>query len=173
MSSADPGIVERYLPLLSSRAQRFVGDAMSYEEAYAWGALGLVRAAKRYDCTREDASFARLAQRAIDASITDGLRKVMGRKIRKIASSLDAMEFWDAPSQDDTASEAVDACIRQQLAVHLEELDQESQLLLKLRYWHDKTYSQIAVALEITESAVAALHRRALVSLRAKLEETT
>lgn len=145
---------------------------MPFEEAYAWGALGLVRAAKRYDCKREDASFARLAQRAIDASITDGLRKVMGRKIRKVASSLDAMEFWDAPSKDDTAEEAVDSCLRQQIGEFMTDLDEQSQLLLRLRYWHDRTYAQIAAALEITEPAVVALHRRALASLRARLEET-
>ncbi len=166
-STIDPMVVERYVPLLIKRAQRYSSPAFPFEETYAWGAVGLCKAARYYDPKR---NFASLAIRAIDASITDGMRQAFGRNMSKTQNaSLDAMEFWDAPSTDCTEAETIlnlESEIVQRALAELPEIQQE---VVRQRYWQERTFVQIAVALRISYSQVKKLHLQAIESLRMTL----
>lgn len=160
-------VIERYIPLLKKRAHRWVGDGMPYEEAYAWGALGLVKAARYYDPSR---NFASLAIRAIDSSITDGLRSSLGRNnIKRQNLSMSQMPNFDVAANDDTHQEIELLFIRAEVKVALESLDQRQRVVIRLHYWLGKPMTQIAEALEITTGAAQKLHRNALACLQNEL----
>lgn len=161
LTQAQQLIVESYLPLVARRARRFAGELMEFEDAAAYGAIGLCKVAPRFT---PDRNFASLAIRAIDCAIMDALRRRMGANGCKLntASMSEDADFEDARAE---FTEAVE------LRHALRSLPAQEQIVVRLIYMFGRTFSQIAAALEMRESAVSMTHRSAIAMLRTSLSE--
>lgn len=101
---------------------------------------------------------------AVRNAVADGLRRDRRRLdlVRRAAERRDPLFVETTPTQP-----------REELRHHLDRLDEESRELLLMRHVAGLTFEQIALALAENRNTVAARYRRAMESLRVRLEGTT
>ena len=178
--------IEGNLPLVHKLANRFRGRGVEYEELYAAGCVGLVKAVDRFEPER-GLCFSTYAVKA--ARVRDQLSANGEPRISDIAQALgvtpeEAAEALCAgipPVSLDHGGEdgeplpvpsasGEDALIdRLALRQCLSELSGEDREILMLRYFRRKTQSETAQILGMTQVMVSRRERKLLKELREQL----
>jgi RNA polymerase sigma factor for flagellar operon FliA len=183
--------IKAHLDLVKSIAgdvrARPLGRGMELDDLVAYGAIGLVEAATRFE--ERGVPFPAFARRRILGAIIDGIRtqhwfgRRADRRLRVDRVGHDWQVAVDArdPAHNDvrrngrpmvcptTETEDVTA----QVAAALRGLPVLERRVVELHHYQEKTITQAAKELRIGRPRASRLHARALVTLRAAIEETT
>jgi RNA polymerase sigma-B factor len=159
------GLIEAHLPLVRAVARRYAGLGEELDDLVQVGAVGLVKAAERFDPSR-GVAFATFAAPAIEGEVRRHLRK-RTRSLR-IPQELHQMEAELHRSNGDLSA-ALGSDNRLLLARGLRALDQRERRIVFLRFNADMTERQIAQAVGISQAHVSRLLDGALATLRNEL----
>ena len=141
--------IEGNLPLVHKLANRFRGRGVEYEELYAAGCVGLVKAVDRFE-----------PERGLCFS-TYAVPVILG-EIRRL--------FRDGEPLPVPSASGEDALIdRLALRQCLSELSGEDREILMLRYFRRKTQCETAQILGMTQVMVSRRERKLLKELREQL----
>ncbi len=137
------------------------------EDLISAGTLGLVRAARHFDCSRQVA-FSTYAYIRIRGAVIDELRQrsfvsseAHGR-IRTIRTAYE--EHLAAGGRPPTDEELIQA-----LSAAIQELPEKERLTILLYYERDLTMKEAGEVLKVSESRVSQLHASALFKLSMEL----
>ena len=184
---AEETLVQRNLALVKSIVKKYLGRGVEYDDLFQLGCMGLVKAIQ----VKVSRSVKELAVRAV--SVQERLRRTTGSEpgvqeiarelgvdAEEVALALDAgrphlslnesrFEDDDGERQDflaDTAAEGkmFDRLLLKELLV---KLDARERQLIVMRYFKDRTQTQIAEVLGVSQVQVSRIERRALQELRA------
>lgn len=157
-------VAERDLPLVKHAASRFIGRGEELSDLIQTGAVGLIKAAERFDPSR-GTRFSTYAYSMITGEIMRYLRKRRGL----ITVSLDELHdegfspaetFAEYP---DAFERAEDRIFAEQLISSLPERERE---LIRLRYYSGLTQREAGRLLGVSQPQVSRIERRALLRLR-------
>ena len=164
-------LIERHLPLVRSIARRYAGGDEPLEDLAQVGAIGLIKAADRFDAGR-GVAFGAFAAPFIAGEIRHHLRdrcapvrvprRLQAEGIRVTAVEL---EQADAP-QADPMGEARD---RLALGAALRSLAPTERRVVALRYVEDLSQAQIARRVGLSQVHVSRTLRAALLRLHDQL----
>ena len=154
-------LVERYSGLVLRRAVRLVGSMQDAEEVTQDVFLRVFRSIKRY---RAEQSF----ERWLLAIATNSARNLLRSRYRE---SRKRAEYAVSPGARNPTFEVADAVRINDLEQALATLDSTTRLAISLRFLEDQTYSEIAVQLGMTQSAVKMRVHRGIQELRRHLAE--
>ena len=160
-------LLARFQPLLWSLSRRIGSTAeIPWEELVQAGNLGLMQAVRRYD----KAQNTRLTTYAVPWILGEMKRTLRGMQIRCL--SLEEERGEESLSLMDRlqGAEGVDL-ERVDLRLAMQQLPQEAQTLICLRYFRDKTQAETAQLLHKSQAQVCRLERRALDQLHDLLTE--
>ncbi len=224
-ASARDQLIEQNMGLVHSVVRRFQGRGQETEDLFQVGCVGLVKAAKRFDCSygvkfstyavpmimgeikrflRDDgvlkvsrrlkeiaikATALRqkiVVERGVEPTLTE-LAKQLAIDPAELATALDAgarPESLNAITDDgnkesrplleridsgtDYEGQVVNRLVLRQL---LSELGEREQRLLCLRYFRQKTQTEIARILGISQVQVSRIEKKLLAKMRQRLEE--
>ncbi len=161
-----------------------LGRGMELDDLVAYGAIGLVEAATRFE--ERGVPFSAFARRRIYGAIVDGIRTQhwFGRRAdRRLRIDRVGHDWQVAIAAGDQAHNDVRrngrpmVCpptetedVNTQVAVALCGLPVLERRVVELHHYQEKTITQAAKELRIGRPRASRLHARALVSLRAALE---
>lgn len=157
-------VAERGLPLVKHAALRFAGRGEELSDLIQTGAVGLIKAAERFDPSR-GTRFSTYAYSLITGEILRSLRKRRG----PITVSLDELHdegfspaetFAEYP---DAFERAEDRIFAEQLISSLPERERE---LIRLRYYSGLTQRETGRVLGVSQPQVSRIEKRALSRLR-------
>jgi RNA polymerase sigma-B factor len=166
-------LIESHLPLVRSLARRHHRDAGEpLEDLVQVGAIGLIKAADRYDGDR-GVPFAAFAAPFIAGEIRHHLRdrcapvrvprRLQEEGVRVVTVGLDSV---GDPPEADPADGAEDRVV---LAAALRALPARERRLLQLRFVEDLSQAQIAGRTGVSQVHVSRILREALARLRQDL----
>jgi RNA polymerase sigma factor for flagellar operon FliA len=183
--------IKAHLDLVKSIAgsirARPLGRGMDLDDLVAYGAIGLVEAATRFE--ERGVPFAAFARRRIHGAIVDGIRvqhwfgRRADRRLRidrvghdwQVALGAGHQAYndvrWDGRPLVSPPADTAD--VNEQLAAALRGLPVLERRVIELHHYQEKTITQAAEELRIGRPRASRLHARALVNLRAAVEETT
>ncbi len=183
--------IKAHLDLVKSIAgdvrARPLGRGMELDDLVAYGAIGLVEAATRFE--ERGVPFPAFARRRILGAIVDGIRtqQCFGRRAdRRLRVDRVGHDWQVAVDARDRAHNDVRrngrpmVCpttetedVTAQVAAALRGLPVLERRVVELHHYQEKTITQAAKELRIGRPRASRLHARALVTLRAAIEETT
>jgi RNA polymerase sigma factor for flagellar operon FliA len=190
-TTARDELIKAHLDLVKSIAgdirARPLGRGMELEDLVAYGAIGLVEAATRFE--DRGVPFSAFARRRIYGAIIDGIRTQhwFGRRAdRRLRIDRVGHDWHVAIGAGHQAHNDVrrngrpmvcpptdTADVNEQVAAALRGLPALERRVVELHHYQDKTITQAAKELRIGRPRASRLHARALVALRAAVEETT
>lgn len=184
-------LIKTHLDLVKSIAgdirARPLGRGIEFDDLVAYGAIGLVEAATRFE--ERGVPFSAFARRRIYGAIVDGIRtqhwfgRRADRRLRIDRVGHDWQVAVDAGHRahndvrrngrpmvcPTTETEDVTA----KVAAALRGLPVLERRVVELHHYQEKTITQAAKELRIGRPRASRLHARALVTLRAAIEEIT
>ncbi len=140
------------LRLVRAMARRFSGRGAEYEELYQCGCLAMVNAAASFDAKR-GAAFSSYAYKFIEGGMRECLRKAR----RTALPAAEGAGF----EERSIASLSVRAA--------LSKLDPRERAVLKSRFFYEKTQTETAKALLLSQPSVSRIERTALFKLGREL----
>jgi RNA polymerase sigma factor FliA len=183
--------IKAHLDLVKSIAgdirARPLGRGIDLDDLVAYGAIGLVEAATRFE--ERGVPFSAFARRRIYGAIVDGIRaqhwfgRRADRRLRVDRVGHDwqvAVEAGDRAHNDVRRNGRPMVCptietedVTAQVAAALRGLPVLERRVVELHHYQEKTITQAAKELRIGRPRASRLHARALVTLRAAIEQTT
>jgi RNA polymerase sigma-B factor len=164
-------LVERHLPLVRAIAARYTGGGEPLEDLVQVGAIGLIKAADRYDALR-GAPFPAYAAPCVAGEIRHHLRdrcapvrvprRLQAEGVRVVAVGLDTV----GEAHADPIARAGD---RLALGAALRGLRPRERRILQLRFAEDLTQAQIARRTGMSQVHVSRMLQGALARLRDEL----
>jgi len=156
-------------------AQKFPN--MDFDEAISAGSLGLVKAANTFDESK-GFKFATYAARCIYNEILMELRR--NRKQPQCFSltqesengEFDITEVFESLAHHDHYR-FEDYEERRDLRDAVARLGERDRQIIEMRYYQEKTQTEIAAAIGVSQSYICRLERRILKQLRRELHETS
>lgn len=178
-----------YLVDAIARAARLssLGRGVEFEDLVAYGAIGLVEAATRFDSSK-GVPFVAFARHRISGAIVDGIRTQhwLGRRAYErlqadpTASDVQFVEFdqWAEESGDARWTGrrmaqvpfAEDDSLQILVAAELRHLPERQRRLVEVRFYERKTLSQAAAEMGFRRSWASRLLARAIATLRVAVE---
>jgi RNA polymerase sigma-B factor len=164
-------LIERHLPLVRSIARRYAGGGEPLEDLAQVGAIGLIKAADRFDEAR-GVAFAAYAAPLVAGEIRHHLRDRCApvrvpRRLQAEGVRVTAVELEQADGpQPDPMGEAHD---RVALGAALRALAPTERRVVQLRYLEDLTQAQIARRIGRSQVHVSRTLRAALLRLQEQL----
>ena len=157
-------VAERDLPLVKHAASRFIGRGEELSDLIQIGAVGLLKAAERFDPSR-GTRFSTYAYSMITGEIMRYLRKRRGLCIVSLDGILNEGLFpADSVLQrQDEFEQAEDRVLAEQMISSLPERERE---LIRLRYYSGLTQREAGRLLGVSQPQVSRIERRALLRLR-------
>jgi RNA polymerase sigma factor for flagellar operon FliA len=195
------GQVEDNLPLVREVAKRLPRSLrtgwLDLDDLCAYGSVGLLQAAERFDCTRR-VKFETFARKWIRGAILEGVRKEhgwFGRRARGKAKivhledlagghweneclgaladpGLPVSRRWNGRPMCGPQVEADDS-VYAALATELERLPERQRRVIELHYYKDKKLSEAAEEMQTGRPSVSRLHARAIDNLRVGMGKGT
>jgi RNA polymerase sigma factor for flagellar operon FliA len=166
---------------------RPLGRGMELDDLVAYGAIGLVEAATRFE--DRGVPFSAFARRRIYGAIVDGIRTQhwFGRRADRRLRIDRVGHDWEVAlgaghqaHNDVRRNGRPMVCpptetrdVTAQVAAALRGLPVLERRVVELHHYQEKTITQAAKELRIGRPRASRLHARALVTLRAAVEETT
>jgi RNA polymerase sigma factor for flagellar operon FliA len=166
---------------------RPLGRGIELDDLVGYGSVGLVEAATRFD--ERGVPFSAFARPRIYGAIVDGIRAQhwFGRRAdRRLRIDRVGHDWQVAVSAGHHAHNDVrrngrpmvcppsdSADVHEQIAAALRGLPVLERRVVELHHYEDKTITQAAKELRIGRPRASRLHARALVTLRAAVQETT
>ena len=163
---------------------RSLPASIEFDDVYQAGALGLLKAARRFDGR---CKFWTFAEKRVQGEIFDSLRRLdhIPRRARRAAkasesedprflaprslSTDDTGQAFDVPDAGKRPDEMVLARERQQAVIrHMGGLSPREREVMDLRYFHDERWSLGAKKLGCHESRLSQIHTSALRNLAAQ-----
>jgi len=183
--------IEAHLDLVESIARnirgRPLGRGIELDDLVAYGRIGLVEAAARFE--QRGVPFSAFARPRIYGAIVDGIRTQhwFGRRAdRRLRIDRVGHDWQVAVGASHRAHNDVrrngrpmvcpptdSADVHAQVAVALRGLPVLERRVVELHHYQEKTITQAAKELRIGRPRASRLHARALVTLRAAVEGTT
>ena len=162
-------LIERHLPLARSIARRHAGDEPLDDLAQV-GAIGLIKAADRFDSTR-GIPFAAYAAPFIAGEIRHHLRDRAApvrvpRRLQAEGVRVTAVELEEAGGHADPTAQAHD---RVALGTALRALHPNERRIVQLRFGEDLSQAQIARRIGLSQVHVSRILRAALLRLHEQL----
>jgi RNA polymerase sigma-B factor len=176
LATADrESLIESHLPLAKSVARRYVGRGVELDDLVQVAAVGLVKAANRFD-TRRGVSFGAFAEPTIEGEIRHHLRDRssvvrLPRRLGAEGARVHVSPFADAHEAGIDLAPAADE--RLAIARAARALPARSRRLVALRFFGDLSQAQAAAAVGISPVHASRLIHEALGTLRDQLEETS
>jgi RNA polymerase sigma-B factor len=164
-------LIERHLPLVRSIARRYAGGGEPLEDLAQVGAIGLIKAADRFDEAR-GVAFGAYAAPFVAGEIRHHLRDRCApvrvpRRLQAEGVKVTAVELEQADGpQADLMGEAHD---RVALGAALRALAPTERRVVQLRYLEDLTQAQIARRIGRSQVHVSRTLRAALLRLHEQL----
>ena len=161
-------LIENNLGLVHHIVKRFAGRGYETEDLFQIGVIGLMKAIDKFDLTY-DVKFSTYAVPMILGEIKrflrdDGMIKVSrtikenGLKVRVVSENL------IKKLGRDTEKEAL--LNHLMLKQVLEALDEKEKKLIEMRYFQDKTQSEVAACMGISQVQVSRLEKKILFKMR-------
>jgi RNA polymerase sigma factor for flagellar operon FliA len=183
--------IKAHLDLVKSIARdirgRRVGRGIDLDDLVAYGRVGLVEAATRFE--ERGVPFSSFARPRICGAILDGIRTQhwFGRRAdRRLRIDRVGHDWQVAIGAGHQAHNDIrrngrpmvcpptdSADVHEQVAVALQGLPALERRVVELHHYEEKTITQAAKELRIGRPRASRLHARALVTLRAAVEEAT
>jgi len=167
-------LIERHLPLVRAIARRFAASGEPPEDLAQIGAIGLIKAADRFDAGR-GVSFSAYAAPFVAGEIRHHLRDRCApvrvpRRLQAQGVRVTAVALDHAPdgAQVDPMGQAQD---RLALGAALRSLAPRERRILQLRFGEDLSQAQIARRTGLSQVHVSRTLRGALVRLHDQLAE--
>ena len=164
-------LIERHLPLVRSIARRYAGGSEPLEDLVQVGAIGLIKAADRYDAGR-GVAFGAFAAPFIAGEIRHHLRDRCApvrvpRRLQAEGVRVTAVELEQADgSQTDPMGQARD---RVALGAAMRSLAPTERRVVLLRFAEDLSQAQIARRIGLSQVHVSRTLRAALLRLEQQL----
>lgn len=187
LGESKPQILEKYGPYvrsLAAQVRKQFNSQFEMDELVAWGQIGLLEAAERFDA-RVGANFLTFAHYRIKGAIYDGLRREFGAHVpsqltsEEIDSSLPDVFCGDAAYADGGPDELLRfadelapdhlvwiAELRGLVDEAMESLLPIEREVLRHHYFLDKPIVDLAGARNLSKSWLSRVHTRALAKLR-------
>jgi RNA polymerase sigma-B factor len=164
-------LIERHLPLVRSIAGRFAGAGEPLEDLTQVGAIGLIKAADRFDAGR-GVAFGAYAAPFIAGEIRHHLRDRCApvrvpRRLQAEGVRVAAVELEQADAAH--ADPMVQASDRVALGAALRSLDPNARRVVQLRFVEDLSQAQIARRIGRSQVHVSRTLRAALLRLQEQL----
>ena len=189
-------LIEQNLGLVHHIVKRFLGRGYDPEDLFQIGVIGLIKSIDKFD-TSYDVKFSTYAVPLITGEIKrflrdDGMVKVSrtlkenGMKVRYASERLFnklnreptlAEVAREAALTDEEVVMAMEANEQELVLNHMvlnqliSGLTQKEQKLIKLRYYQDKTQTEVARVLGISQVQVSRLEKKILLDMRQKMAE--
>jgi RNA polymerase sigma-B factor len=165
-------LIERHLPLVRSIARRYAGEEPLDDLAQV-GAIGLIKAADRYDAAR-NVAFAAFAAPFIAGEIRHHLRDRAApvrvpRRLQAEGVRVTTVELDEAGGESDPMAQAHD---RLALGAALRALQPSERRIVALRFVEDLSQAQIARRIGLSQVHVSRTLRGALLRLHEQLAST-
>lgn len=164
-------LIERHLPLVLSIARRYGGGGEPVEDLAQVGAIGLIKAADRFDSAR-GVAFGAYAAPFIAGEIRHHLRDRCApvrvpRRLQAEGVRVTAVELEQADGpQSDPMGQAQD---RVALGAALRSLHPNERRVVHLRFMEDLSQAQIARRIGLSQVHVSRTLRTALLRLQEQL----
>src|ERR687891_708269 len=172
------------MPLVRALASRYAGRGEPLEDLVQVGALGLIKAVDRFDVDR-GVEFSSYAVPTIVGEIRRHFRDKawamhVPRRLKELSVRLSRVldelttELGRSPTiaelgaDDSGFAEVEDGSL---VAAGLDALDERERRIVELRFFEEKTQSQIAAEVGISQMHVSRLLRSALATMRGRIEE--
>ena len=177
-------LIEQNLGLVRHIVKRFLGRGYEAEDLFQIGVIGLIKAIDKFN-TEYQVKFSTYAVPLITGEIKrfirdDGMIKVSrnlkenGMKVMHARESL-VRKWGREPSVDEVAGKNGSAHeeVLNHLLIHqlLEGLGREEQKLIIWRYYQDKTQTEVAKMMGISQVQVSRMEKRILLGMRQKMLE--
>jgi RNA polymerase sigma-B factor len=163
-------LIEAHLPLARQMALRYAGRGEQIDDLVQVGALALVRAVERCDPTRKELP-AYLA-RCVDGELRHHLRdRASVLRVPRRAPSPRAVIVPIALDLADERAPLDDALLdRAAIAAAARRLDDRERRIVLLLYVCDRTQAEVAEQLGLSQAHVSRLARRAVRTMRRRME---
>ena len=167
-------LIERHLPLVRSIARRYAGGEEPLEDLVQVGAIGLIKAADRFDAGR-GVAFAAFAAPFIRGEIRHHLRDRAApvrvpRRLQAEGVRVTAVELGEAGGHTDPTGRTQD---RLALGAALRSLRPNERRVVQLRFVEDLSQAQIASRIGLSQVNVSRILRAALLRLHEQLAPST
>ena len=173
--------IEQNLGLVHSCAGRFRGRGLEYDDLYSAGCMGLIKAYDGFDETR-GVCFSTYAVPVILGEIKKLFREELGESVENITLAIQAAQpalsltpenREDDDHQMDIPVESPEEELTDKigLAEVLESLPEQDRLLIKLRFYANRTQSETAKLLHTTQVQISRRERKILKLMRIRLLE--
>jgi RNA polymerase sigma-B factor len=180
------------MPLVRALATRYAGRGEPLEDLVQVGSIGLIKAVDRFDVDR-GVEFARVLDQLTSelgrSPTIAELAAAAGVEEEEAIDALDAMNAYATRSLQAPFDESSDDNLSEKLgtdeagyaevedgtlvAAGLDALDERERQIVELRFFHEMTQSQIASEIGISQMHVSRLLRRALATMRGRIEEVS
>lgn len=87
-----------------------------------------------------------------------------------LAPPTQALEDQEVPLEEDFAAQVADRLLLDQIEAYVSALDAQTQAIFRLRLYGERTFPEIAAALEVPEPAVKAKYYRLMGRLRKEFD---
>ena len=171
--------IEQNLGLVHACAGRFRGRGIEYDDLYSAGCMGLVKATDGFDEGR-GVCFSTYAVPVILGEIKK-LAEELGESVENITLAIQAAqpalsltpEGENSDRQIDIPVESPEEELADKigLAEVLESLPEEDRLLIRLRFYANRTQSETAKVLHTTQVQISRRERKILRKMRERLLE--
>ena len=171
--------IEQNLGLVHSCAGRFRGRGLEYDDLYSAGCMGLIKAYDGFDETR-GVCFSTYAVPVILGEIKklfrDGGTVKVSRSLKELSLRINAAREENREDDDhqmDIPVESPEEELTDKigLAEVLESLPEQDRLLIKLRFYANRTQSETAKLLHTTQVQISRRERKILKLMRIRLLE--
>ena len=112
--------------------------------------------------------------RAERASFRTWLYRIAANKVidarRRARPPTQALEDQEVPLEEDFAAQVADRLLLDQIEAYVSALDAQTQAIFRLRLYGERTFPEIAAALEVPEPAVKAKYYRLMGRLRKEFD---
>ena len=166
--------VERHIPIVRKMIELYgYGDALSYDEKFAAGLVGVAIAIERFDASR-GVKYAYWLSYQIDKAIRNESRLVRRQRRRAVQpfdedfDPIDERDWEERATRDDR--EERNARIDRVCAA-LKSLDERSQFVLSELHIEGKTQTEVARELGVSQSRTSRIARDARARIRREVEE--
>ncbi len=165
--------VERHIPIVRKMIELYgYGDALSYDEKFAAGLVGVAIAIERFDASR-GVKYAYWLSYQIDKAIRNESRLVRRQRRRAVQpfdedfDPIDERDWEERATRDDR--EERNARIDRVCAA-LKSLDERSQFVLSELHIEGKTQTEVARELGVSQSRTSRIARDARARIRREVE---
>ena len=171
----------QHMGLVHAICRRFSGKGIEYEELFSAGCLGLTKALNNFDETR-GLKFSTYAFPVIAGEIKrlfrDGGAVKVNRSVRELSLKIAKLgsELTEKNGTEPSVSQLAEILgvqeeITERLSLRqaVNELDDRDRRLIILRYYQNKTQTETAEILNISQVQVSRLEKKILARLRAQM----